>query len=410
MNLIYLIRYLIVVILFQSNIWNIHSTNIYNKDKKSEIYIDNIVVGANQISEYIDNLKTKNIGIVANHTSVIFKKNNTYTHLVDSLLSLRMNIKKIFTPEHGYKGENYNGENVPDDIDKNSGISIISLHGKEREYGKISDDDLIDIDIMIFDIQDVGTRFYTHISTLHYVMEACARNNIPLLVFDRPNPNGSYIDGPVLEDQNKSFVGMHPVPIVYGMTIGEYSLMINGEGWLTKNLKCELKVIKLLNYKHHYNYSLIIKPSPNLPNDRSILLYPSLCLFEGTNVSVGRGTSNQFQVYGSPYLNPKIYKYTFTPKPNKGSKFPPHNNKKCYGIDLRDNLLERKLNLSYIIDAYNNTQNQDKFFNNYFIKLAGTEELKNQIINNLDEEMIRKSWKEKIDKFKLVRSKYLIYK
>ena len=305
MNLIYLIRYLIVVILFQSNIWNIHSTNIYIKNKKSEIYIDNIVVGANQTTEYLDNLKGKNIGIVANHTSVIFKNNNNYTHLVDSLLSLRMNIKKIFTPEHGYKGENYNGENVPDDIDKNTGISIISLHGKEREYGKISDDDLIDIDVMIFDIQDVGTRFYTHISTLHYVMEACARNNIPLLVFDRPNPNGSYIDGPVLEDQNKSFVGMHPVPIVYGMTIGEYSLMINGEGWLSNNLKCKLQVIKILNYTHEDKYSLLIKPSPNLPNDKSIYLYPSLCLFEGTNVSVGRGTSNQFQIYGSPYLDQK---------------------------------------------------------------------------------------------------------
>ena len=395
--------------LFQSNIWNIHSTIIYNKNKKSTIHSSNIVVGANQISEYLDNLQKKNIGIVANHTSVIFKKDKSYTHLVDSLLSLNIKIKKIFTPEHGYKGENYNGENVPDDVDKNTGIKIVSLHGKEREYGKISDEDLANIDMMIFDIQDVGTRFYTHISTLHYVMEACARNNIPLLVLDRPNPNGSYIDGPVLESKNKSFVGMHPVPIVYGMTIGEYSLMINGEGWLNNNLKCELEVIELLNYKHNDNYSLIINPSPNLPNDKSIALYPSLCLFEGTNVSVGRGTSNQFQAYGSPYLNQNIYKYTFIPKPNKGSKFPPHNNKICYGTDLRDNLIERKLNLSYIIDAYNNTQKQDEFFNSYFIKLAGTEQLKNQIINNIDEDIIRKSWKEKIDKFKLIRNKYLIY-
>ena len=409
MNLIYLIRYLIVVILFQSNIWNIHSTNIYNKNKKSEIYIDNIVVGANQLPEYIDDLKRKNIGIVANHTSVIFKKNNTYTHLVDSLLSLRMNIKKIFTPEHGYKGENYNGENVPDEIDRNTGLEIISLHGKDRKYGQIADNDLIDIDVMIFDIQDVGTRFYTHLSTLHYVMEACARNNIKLLVFDRPNPNGNYIDGPVLEDKNRSFVGMHPVPIVYGMTIGEYSLMINGEGWLSNNLKCKLQVIKILNYTHEDKYSLLIKPSPNLPNDKSIYLYPSLCLFEGTNVSVGRGTSNQFQIYGSPYLDQKKYSFTFVPKSNKGSKYPPHENKKCYGVDLRDDLLKRKLNIGYLIDAYSNTKNKSEFFNDYFIKLSGTEDLKNQIINNVSEEIIIKSWKNKIDEFKLIREKYLIY-
>ena len=331
MQLIYFIRYLLIVTIFQSNICNIHSINIENKNKKSEINTGDIIVGANQISRYIDYINKKNIGIVANHTSVIFKKDNSYTHLVDSLLSLNINISKIFTPEHGYKGENYNGENVEDKVDQNTGLEIISLHGKDREYGKISDNDLIDIDLMIFDIQDVGTRFYTHISTLHYVMEACARNNIPLLVFDRPNPNGSYIDGPVLENENKSFVGMHPVPIVYGMTIGEYAQMINGESWLNTKVKCNLKVIKILNYKHDYNYSLLIKPSPNLPNDRSISLYPSLCLFEGTNVSVGRGTKNQFQVIGSPYLDQKIYSFTFIPKPNQGSKYPPHNNKKCYG-------------------------------------------------------------------------------
>ena len=229
------------------------------------------------------------------------------------------------------------------------------------------------------------------------------------MVFDRPNPNGSYVDGPVLEISNKSFVGMHSVPIVYGMTIGEYALMINGEGWLSNNIQCKLKVIKNLNYRHDYNYSLLIKPSPNLPNDKSIYLYPSLCLFEGTNISVGRGTSNQFQVYGSPYLDKNKYLYTFIPKPNQGSKYPPHNNEKCYGADLRDSLIERKLNLSYIIDAYKNTENKSEFFNNYFIKLSGTEDLKNQIINNVDEDIIRKSWKNKIDEFKLIREKYLIY-
>ncbi len=406
----YFIRYLLIVTIFQSNICNIHSINIENKNKKSEINTGDIIVGANQISRYIDYINKKNIGIVANHTSVIFKKDNSYTHLVDSLLSLNVNISKIFTPEHGYKGENYNGENVEDKVDQNTGLEIISLHGKDREYGKISDNDLIDIDLMIFDIQDVGTRFYTHISTLHYVMEACARNNIPLLVFDRPNPNGSYIDGPVLENENKSFVGMHPVPIVYGMTIGEYAQMINGESWLNSKVKCNLKVIEILNYKRDYNYSLLIKPSPNLPNEKSISLYPSLCLFEGTNVSVGRGTTNQFQVIGSPYLDQNIYSFTFIPKPNQGSKYPPHNNIKCYGLDLRDKLVEKKLNLSYIIDAYKNTKNKSEFFNNYFIKLSGTKDLKTQIINNTPEEIIRKSWKDKIDEFKLIRKKYLIYK
>ena len=404
MNLTYFIKFLLISLLLQSNICNIHSTNVDNKNKKSEI-----IVGANQISEYINYLKNKKIAVVANHTSVIFKKDNTFTHIVDSLISLNVNISKIFTPEHGYKGENYNGENVSDDIDPNTGLEIISLHGKDRAYGVISDSDLIDVDLIIFDIQDVGTRFYTHISTLHYVMEACAKNNIQLMVFDRPNPNGSYVDGPVLEISNKSFVGMHSVPIVYGMTIGEYALMINGEGWLSNNIQCKLKVIKNLNYKHDYNYSLIIKPSPNLPNDKSIYLYPSLCLFEGTNISVGRGTSNQFQVYGSPYLDKSKYSYTFIPKPNQGSKYPPHNNEKCYGVDLRDKLLERKLNLSYIIDAYKNTENKSEFFNNYFIKLSGTEDLKKQIINNVDEDIIRKSWKNKIDEFKLIREKYLIY-
>ena len=410
MDLIEFIKYLLIVIIFQSNICNIHSINIENKNKKSEITNGDIVVGANQISRYIDYINKKNIGIVANHTSVIFKKDNSYTHLVDSLLSLNIKISKIFTPEHGFKGENYNGENVSDRVDQNTGLKIISLHGKNREYGKILDNDLIDIELMIFDIQDVGARFYTHISTLHYVMEACARNNIPLLVFDRPNPNGSYIDGPVLENENKSFVGMHPVPIVYGMTIGEYAQMINGESWLNNKLKCNLKIIKLLNYKHDSSYSLLINPSPNLPNDRSIFLYPSLCLFEGTNVSVGRGTTNQFQIFGSPYLDQKIYSFKFTPKPNQGSKYPPHNNEKCYGLDLRNNLLERKLSLNYIIDAYKNTTNKTEFFNDYFIKLSGTKDLKNQIINNTSEDVIRESWKDKIDEFKLIRKKYLIYK
>ena len=299
------------------------NVKIINYDKIT----NKIIVGAESINEYKPLILSKKIGIVANHTSVIFKSTNRllaneyldYTHLVDSLLKLNIEIKKIFTPEHGYKGEKPNGANISDDIDKKTGLEIISLHGKKRKYGELSNEDLEGIEMMIFDIQDVGVRFYTHISTLHYVMKACAQNNIPLILLDRPNPNIHYVDGPILESENKSFVGMHNVPIVYGMTIGEYANMINGENWLGNDLKCDLKIIKIKNYNRKSNYSLPIKPSPNLPNDKSINLYPSLCLFEGTNVSVGRGTNEQFTIYGSPFLDTKIYKYRFIPKPNTGS-------------------------------------------------------------------------------------------
>tara|TARA_B000000441_G_C21630932_1_gene283355 strand:- start:2 stop:715 length:714 start_codon:yes stop_codon:yes gene_type:complete len=237
-------------------------------------------VGANQISKYENLIKNKKIGIIANHTSVIFKKNLDHTHIVDSLIELGFDIKKIFAPEHGFRGTEPNGANIDDEIDIKTGLKIISLHGKNRKYGEIEDIDLIDIDILIFDIQDVGVRFYTHISTLHYVMEASARNSIPLIILDRPNPNGHYVDGPVLDLENKSFVGMHEVPIVYGLTIGEYAKMINNEGWLSGNLKSNLLVIELKDYNRNNEYKLPIIPSPNLPNMKSVNLYPSLCLFE----------------------------------------------------------------------------------------------------------------------------------
>lgn len=389
------------------------NVKIINYDKIT----NKIIVGAESINEYKPLILSKKIGIVANHTSVIFKSTNRllanenidYTHLVDSLLKLNIEIKKIFTPEHGYKGEKPNGANISDDIDKKTGLEIISLHGKKRKYGELSNEDLEGIDMMIFDIQDVGVRFYTHISTLHYVMKACAQNNIPLILLDRPNPNIHYVDGPILESVNKSFVGMHNVPIVYGMTIGEYANMINGENWLGNDLNCKLRVIKIKNYNRKSNYSLPIKPSPNLPNDKSINLYPSLCLFEGTNISVGRGTNEQFTIYGSPFLDKKIYKYRFTPKPNTGSSSPKNNGLVCFGEQLSSVQNFKKIELKYLINSYNNSSNKDQFFNSFFIKLSGTKNLKDQIINNFTEKEIRASWSKGLNDFKKIRLKYLIY-
>ena len=378
-------------------------------NNKTTFIKSNVIVGANQISKYENLLKNKRIGIVANHTSVIFKDDGGHTHLVDSLIKLDFQINKIFAPEHGFRGTEPNGANIDDEIDKKTGLKIISLHGKNRKYGEIDDGDLKDIDILIFDIQDVGVRFYTHISTLHYVMEASARNRIPLIVLDRPNPNAHYVDGPVLEFQNKSFVGMHEVPIVYGLTIGEYAKMINNEGWLENKIKSELIVIKLENYDRNKEYNLPIVPSPNLPNQKSINLYPSLCLFEGTNVSAGRGTDLQFQIYGSPFLDKNKNEYKFTPVKNNGSKYPKHENTVCFGKILTGTDRLSKFDLSFILDAYADTSNKEDFFNNYFNKLAGTENLKRQIIREEDEDKIIESWQKKLNIYKRMRVKYLIY-
>ena len=369
----------------------------------------NVIVGANQISKYENLLKDKRIGIIGNHTSVIFKKNSDYIHLVDSLIKLNFDIRKIFAPEHGFRGTEPNGANINDEIDVKTGLNIISLHGKNRKYGEIDDDELNDIDVLIFDIQDVGVRFYTHISTLHYVMEASSRNNIPLIVMDRPNPNAHYVDGPVLDLENQSFVGMHEVPIVYGLTIGEYAKMINGEGWLKNNMKSNLTVIELKNYDREVTYDLPILPSPNLPNKKSINLYPSLCLFEGTNISIGRGTDLQFQIYGSPYLNRAKNKFSFTPKKNNGSKYPKHENLLCFGKNLSENKRLEKFDLSFLLNAYSESSQKQDFFNDYFDKLAGTKSLKNQIIRGVPEEKIIHSWKKKLDFYKKMRMKYLIY-
>jgi uncharacterized protein YbbC (DUF1343 family) len=377
---------------------------------KPEILKSTIIkTGAERTGLYLGLLKGKNVAVVANQTSILEKRNikkekSEFVHLVDSLLSLGINVKKVFAPEHGFRGKADAGEVVKDGFDTKTGLSIISLYGKNK---KPSAKQLKDIDVVVFDIQDVGARFYTYISSLHYVMEACAEVGVSVIILDRPNPNGHYIDGPVLELEYKSFVGMHKVPVVYGMTIGEYGQMINGEKWLKNGVQCDLKVISLDNYNHNTIYHLPVKPSPNLPNDKSINLYPSLCFFEGTTVSAGRGTEMQFQIYGSPFLSKS--NFTFTPQPNKGAKYPKHENKLCFGENLQEAENLNKIDLSYLIKAYNLNSTKE-FFNNFFTKLAGTKKLQQQIENHLSEKEIRKTWEKDLNEFKITRNFYLLYK
>ncbi|MFQ3296912.1 MAG: hypothetical protein ACI9JT_000694 [Polaribacter sp.] len=373
-----------------------------------KVKILKIETGAARTNLYLRLLEGKNIAVVANQTSVILKntisKTLQTTHLIDSLVSLQVNVKKVFAPEHGFRGKADAGEIVKDGIDTKTGLPIISLYGKNK---KPSPAQLKGIDVVVFDIQDVGARFYTYISSLHYVMEACAEAGIQVIILDRPNPNAHYIDGPVLEQAHASFVGMHKVPVVYGMTIGEYGKMINGEKWLKNGIQCNLKVIPLENYNHQKVYNLPIKPSPNLPNDKSINLYPSLCFFEGTNVSAGRGTAMQFQIYGSPYLTKKTF--SFTPQANEGAKYPKYKNKICFGEDLRTAENLNKLDLSFLLKAYKQNTSE-KFFNTFFTKLAGTKKLQEQIEQGLSKKEIRKTWVQDIISFKKIRKKYLIYK
>jgi uncharacterized protein YbbC (DUF1343 family) len=368
-----------------------------------------ITVGANQTEAYTPLLKGKRIGIVANPTSVIFKKNSkNYTHLVDSLLALKVKISKVFSPEHGFRGTADAGELVNDSKDAKTGLQIVSLHGEHR---KPKSEDLSNVDIMVFDIQDVGVRFYTYISTLHYVMEACAEAKIPLIILDRPNPNGSYVDGPTLEIENKSFLGMHPIPLVHGMTIGEYAKMINGEKWLKNGIQCQITVIPVKNYDHNMPYSLPIRPSPNLPNDQAIKLYPSLGLLEGTNLNEGRGSEFQFQRYGAPFLDKNVFTFTFTPVENFGAKNPKHKGKLCYGEDLKNVKLNNEVTLKWLIKAYNNALDKSKVFNTAnFTTHAGTAKLQKQIEAGLTEAQIKATWQQGLETFKNTRKKYLIYK
>jgi uncharacterized protein YbbC (DUF1343 family) len=367
---------------------------------------NDIQAGAERTIEYLPLLNGKSIAIVANQSSNIKK-----THIVDSLLSLGINIKKVFCPEHGFRGNVDAGENVKTYTDKKTELTIISLYGKTNK--KPSSADLKNVDIVVFDIQDVGVRFYTYLSTLHYVMEACAENKKKLILLDRPNPNGYYVDGPVMEDNYKSFLGLHSVPIVYGMTIGEYAQMINGEGWLKNNLKCDLQVIKLEGYEHKYLYQLPIKPSPNLPNMASVYLYPSLGLFEGTVVSIGRGTDLPFQVIGHP--NFKDGNYSFTPESKLGAKDPKYMGQICHGYNLSTYGAEyikdtHKIYLYWLIGSYQNIPNKDVFFNENFNYHAGNATLQKQIKEGVSEDEIHKSWENGISTFKQIRKKYLLYK
>jgi len=359
-----------------------------------------IKTGADNYTDYLPLLAGKKIGIVTNPTGILSNK----THLVDFLLDQKVALEKIFAPEHGFRGTADAGEHIVDGKDSQTGLPIISLYGENK---KPKPEQLTNIDIVIFDIQDVGARFYTYISSLHYIMEACAEQKIEVIVLDRPNPNGNIIDGPTLEIKNTSFVGMHPIPLLHGMTIGEYAKMINGEKWLLNGIQCNLTVIPCLNYKREMTYSLPVKPSPNLPNDQSINLYASLCLFEGTNVSVGRGTGKQFQIYGSPFL-PKS-KFKFTPKPNFGAKDPVFKNQLCFGEELSNIPKVKQLELKWLLKAFNKTKDKSSFFNTFFIKLTGTQKLQEQIEANLSEAEIRKSWLKGLNDFKEMRKKYLIY-
>lgn len=413
-------------IAFTSLSFNVNAQSKSKVESQKSIALEKYLkTGADQSEIYLPLLKDKKVGVLTNQTGIVnfdlkyenegihphdlktatisFKK----IHLVDFLIEKNINLKKIYAPEHGFRGTADAGELIKDGKDTKTGLPIISLYGNNKKPSK---EQLAGIDVMIFDLQDVGARFYTYISSLHYVMEACAENNIPLIVLDRPNPKGATIDGPILEMENKSFVGMHPIPVLHGMTIGEYAQMINGEKWLKNGVQAQqaqLTVIPVANYNKNMAYSLPVKPSPNLPNDLSINLYTSLCFFEGTNVSSGRGTNKQFQIYGSPFL--KNTTYSFTPKPNDGAKDPMHNGTLCYGEDLSNHKPIDGFSLEWLLKAYKNTSNKEKFFNNFFIKLAGTKKLQQQIENGLTEKEIKATWKAGLEDFKKTRAKYLLY-
>lgn len=372
----------------------------------SALFGGKVITAAEQPKAYLHLLKGKRVALVVNHSSLAGR-----THLVDFLLREGVQVKKIFAPEHGFRGKSDAGEHLKNSRDTRTGLPIISLYGKHKKPTK---GDLSGIDLILFDIQDVGVRFYTYLSTLHYVMEAGAEQHIPVVVLDRPNPNGHYIDGPVLKSKYRSFVGLDPVPVVYGMTIGEYAKMLNGERWLRRGVHAKLTVVPLANYTHAVSYSLPVKPSPNLPNDRSIALYPSLAFFEGTVFSAGRGTKKPFQLYGHPGYSG--HQFSFIPESREGAKYPKFKGKRCYGVDLsgrsvRKIRTEKRLNLNYFLDAYHKSPNQQKFFlkNRFIDKLAGSDKLRKQVVSGASEAQIRKSWRKDLDHFKRIRKKYLLY-
>lgn len=368
-----------------------------------EVFMAAVLPAADQPDQYLPLLKGKKVALAVNQTSVLTQKDNL--HLVDFLLQEGIDVRKVFVPEHGFRGDADAGELVKNEIDAKTGLPLVSLYGTSKKPSKEA---LADVDVVIFDIQDVGIRFYTYISTLHYLMEACAEQQKPLMIMDRPNPNGNYIDGPVLKPGFTSFVGMHPIPIVHGLTVGELATMINGEGWLENRVKADIQVIRIANWDHSIAYSLPIKPSPNLPNDLAIRLYPSLCFFEGTDVSLGRGTHFPFQVFGYP--DPKFGDFTFTPVSIPGmSKNPPHQGKLCYGKDLRNEPLTHTFTLGYLLEAYKASQKKEKFFNNFFDKLAGSDQLRKDILAGRSEAEIKASWQAGLEEYKKKRASYLLY-
>lgn len=379
------------------------SSEHYSKIKDTiENKDSSLLLGAERMEELLDKIGDKTVAIVGNQTSIL----SMNQHLVDTLISRNVHLLKVFSPEHGFRGTESAGQKIANSRDEKTGLPIVSLYGDHKKPTK---EDLNNVELVVFDIQDVGVRFYTYISTLHNVMEACAEFGVPILVLDRPNPNGDYIDGPVLEMAHKSFVGMHPVPVVHGMTIGEYALMINGEHWLKDSLQCDLRVLECKNYHHSMHYSLPVPPSPNLRSDISIRLYPSLCFFEGTTISIGRGTAKPFELYGHPDLDKD--NFSFKPKSMMGAVYPKHQNIQCGGVNLANEPLDSRFTLRYLIDALNlvgdpvSTINRKKFF----VLLSGTEKLYNQIINGLSEKEIRKTWDSDLEAYSVIRAKYLIY-
>lgn len=379
----------VLIIFFAFAVKNIISQNI------------DLKLGSDRTDLIMNEVKNQRVALVVNQTSVL----SNGVHILDTLIRNRICVMKIFAPEHGFRGNADAGEHIVNGKDAKTGIEVVSLYGKNY---KPTVQQLTDIDVVIFDIQDVGARFYTYISTMHYVMEACAENDKKCIILDRPNPN-DYVDGPVLDLKYKSFVGMHPIPVLHGLTVGELAEMINGEGWLANGRKCNLKVIKMIGWKHGQPYSLPVKPSPNLPNDQAVRLYASLCFFEATQVSVGRGTNFPFQVVGAP--NKRYGSFGFTPLAMSGAKNPLLKGQVCYGVDLRNYHLEEGMTLSFLLDFYKKSGLGASFFSSpkFMNLLSGNNILKQQIINGMTEQQIRKSWQPELKKYKLLRTKYMLY-
>ena len=400
-----MLRLSFLFVLFTASLANLFAQHdLYKEDKNAP----GMILGAERTDQYLKLLQGKTVALVINQTSKVGNR-----LLVDTLKDLGINIKVIFAPEHGFRGKADAGEQVSNGVDPGTGISVVSLYGKKT---KPSAEDLTGVNVVIFDIQDVGCRFYTFLSTLQYVMEACAENGKDLIILDRPNPNGYYVDGPVLDMQYKSFVGISKIPVVYGLTLGEYATMVKGEKWIKNAEKLTLKVITCVDYDHSTRYKLPVSPSPNLRNERAVLLYPSLCFFEGTNVSVGRGTDHPFQIIGSPYTVMDSG-FTFVPVSKPGATDPPSRGELCKGYDLRNPIKElnteaKGVNLKYLLKMYSLTTDKDKFFTkpDFFDKLAGTDELRKQIIAGKTEAEIRASWQPALKEYKAIRKKYLLYR